>query len=73
MRAGVVKGQLIYVDTEDGQIQVMDSVDHQVTDLSIDENTRLPANSSWEELVGDDIEVVVIDGKTQNIYLLTEE
>lgn len=73
MRAGVVKGQLIYVDTEDSQIQVMDKADHQVTDLNIDENTRLPANSSWEELVGDDIEVVVIDGKTQNVYLLIEE
>lgn len=73
MRAGVVKGQLIYVDTEDSQIQVMDKADHQVTDFNIDENTRLPANSSWEELVGDDIEVVVIDGKTQNVYLLIEE
>lgn len=73
MHAEVIKGQLIYVDTEDGQIQVMDKADHQVTDLNIDEGTGLPVNHSWGKLVGDDIEAVVIDGKTQNVYLLTEE
>jgi len=73
MHAEVLKGQLIYIDTEEGQIQIMDEVDHQVTALNIDENTKLPANHSWERIVGDDIEAVVINGKTRSLYLLTEQ
>ena len=73
MRAVVIAGKLVYVDTEDGEIQIMDRTDHQVTDLNIDQDTKLPTGHSWEMLVGDDIEAVVINGKTQNVYLLTEE
>ena len=72
MHAEVLKGQLIYVDTEEGQIQLMDRADNQVTALNIDAETRLPGRNDWQNLVGDDIEVVVIDGKTKNVYVEEE-
>ena len=73
MRAVVLAGQLVYADTEDGKIQIMDRTDHHVTDLNIDQDTKLPIGHSWEMLMGNDIEAIVIDGKMQNVYLLTEE
>ena len=72
MHGKVIKGQLTYVDTEEGQIQLMDD-DNQVTTLNIDAGTRLPYRNDWENLVGNDIEVVIIDGKTKNVYLEMEE
>ena len=73
MHAEVLKGQLIYVDTEEGQIQLMDKGDNRVTALNIDADTCLPYKNDWESLVANDIEVVVIDGKTKNIYIEIEE
>ena len=73
MHAEVLKGQLVYVDTEEGQIQLMDKGDNRVTALNIDADTYLPDRNDWENLVGDDIEVVVIDGKTKNVYVKIEE
>ena len=72
MHAEVFKGQLIYVDTEEGQIQLMDRADNRVTALNIDADTSLPGRNDWESLVGDDIDVVVIDGKTENVYVEEE-
>ena len=73
MHAEVLKGQLIYVDTEKGRIQLMDRADNRVTTLNIDADTRLPGRNDWENLVGDDIDVVVINGKTKNVYYVEEE
>jgi len=72
MHAEVFKGQLIYVDTEEGQIQLMDKADNQVTTLNIDADTSLPGMIGWEGLLGDDIDVVVIDGKAKNVYVKEE-
>jgi len=72
MRAEVIKGQLIYVDTEESLIQIIDRGDSEVTDLSIDTDTRLPSAYSWERLVGGDVEAIVIDGKTKHVYPLAE-
>lgn len=69
MHAEVLRGQLTYVDTEEGQIQLTDRADHEVTQLDITSDIKLP----WEKLVGGDVEAVVIDGKTKDVYLLTEE
>lgn len=73
MHAEVLRGQLIYVDTEEGQIQLMDRGNNGVTVLNIDADTRLPGRNDWENLVGDDIDVVIIDGKTKNVYYVEEE
>ncbi len=72
MHAELFKGQLIYVDTEEGRIQLMDRADNRVTALNIDTDTSLPGMNAWESLVGDDIDVVVIDGKTTNVYVEEE-
>ena len=68
MHAEVFRGQLTYVDTEEGQIQLTDRADHAVTEFDITSVIKLP----WEKLVGGDVEVIVINGKTQDVYLLTE-
>lgn len=73
MHAEVFKGQLIYVDTEEGQIQLMDRSNNGVTVLNIDADTRLPGRNDSGNLVGDDIDVVVINGKTKNVYYVEEE
>lgn len=69
MNGRVLTGQLTYVDTEDSQIQIMDEDKHQVTDLDIDANTELPGSFCWEDLVGENVEVVAIDGKVATISL----
>ncbi len=61
------------MDTDEGQIQIMDRADGRVTDLDIDAHTRLPASFGWESLVGRDVEAVAVDGKTENICLLAEQ
>lgn len=73
MHAEVFRGQLTYVDTDDGQIQITDRTDNQVTTLDFDADTRLSSLHGWESLVGDDIEVVVIDGKTKEVHSLPIE
>ena len=72
MHAEVIKGQLIYVDTEEALIQLIDKDDGEVTDFSIDTDTMLPSAYSWEHLIGGDIGVIVIDGKTKSVYPLAE-
>jgi hypothetical protein len=72
MRAEVIKGQLIYVDTEEAMIQINDKDDGKVIDLNVGTDTTLPAAYSWARLIGTDIEVIVIDGRTKHVYPLAE-
>lgn len=73
MNAKVWKGQLVDVDTEKGQIQIVDEADGRVTTLNIDASTELPVSWDWEGLMANDIEAVVVDGRTKNVYLVTKE
>lgn len=73
MNAIVWKGQLVYVDTEKGQIQIVDEADGRLTTLNIDASTELSGNWDWEDLMASNIEAVVVDGKTKTAYLVTEE
>jgi len=72
MQAEIIKGQLIYVDTEEAIIQITGKDDGKVIDLSVGTGTTLPAAYSWERLIGADIEVIVIDGRTKHVYPLAE-
>jgi len=69
MHAEVFNGQLTYVDTAEGQIQLKDRNDHEVTTIDI---TTVP-NVNWEELMGFDVEAVVVDGKTKQVYMIKED
>lgn len=69
MRLEVFTGQLTYVDTKEGRIRLTDRHNREVTGLDI---TSIP-NLHWEELVGGDIEAIVIDGKTKDLYPIIEE
>lgn len=73
MNAIVWKGQLVYVDTEKGQIQIVDEADGRVITLNIDASTKLPRYENWEDLMASDIEAVVVDGKIKTIYLVVED
>jgi hypothetical protein len=73
MKGQVLKGQLTYADTESDQIEITDMADGEVTALNIDAQTRLPAPYGWESLLGENVEATVIDGKTKNVCLLTQE
>ena len=73
MHAEVFRGQLTYIDTDDGQIQLTDRADNKVTTLDFDADTHLSSLHGWGSLVGDDVEVVVIDGKTKDVYSLPIE
>ncbi len=71
MRGRVLKGQLTYIDTEKSQIQILDRANDEVTTLNIDAQTS-PGSWDWERLLGEDVEAVVIDGKTKNVWLIEE-
>ena len=68
MRAEVLRGQLTYIDTNDGQIQILDRADNQTITLDFDAATKISPSKDWESLIGDAVEAVVIDGKTRSIY-----
>ena len=72
MQGQVFKGQLTYIDTEKSQIQILDRVEDDVTVLDIDAQTQLPRSWGWERLLGRDVEAIVIDGKTKNVWLIEE-
>ena len=67
MQGQVLIGQLTYINTEGSQIQITDWVEDEVTTLDIDAQTRLPHSWGWERLLGKNVEVIVIDGKTKNV------
>lgn len=71
MQGHVLKGQLTYVDTEEGRIEIMDTAEGKVIALNIDADTE--PLYVWERLLGSDVEAVVVDGKTKDVYLVAEE
>lgn len=75
MLGQVFSGQLIYIDTEAGKIRVLDRDDNRWTELNIDADTQLPFNlgRDWESMLGDDVDVIVIDGKTKYVSLTKVE
>lgn len=70
MQGQVLKGQLTYIDTEKSIIQILDTADDDVITLDIDAQTHLPGSWGWERLLGEDVEAIVIDGKTKNVCLI---
>ncbi|MFC1964936.1 hypothetical protein ACFLWG_02905 [Chloroflexota bacterium] len=74
MNGQFLAGQLTYVITNDGQIQIMDQDTRQVIDIDIDididANTELPTSLGWEDIVGKDVEIVAIDGKAMSVGLI---
>ena len=69
MRGEVLTGQLTYVDTEEAQIHIMDRATGEVSELDIVPDIK----AHWDRLVGRDVEAVVIDGKTREVYSQVEE
>ena len=70
MEGVVYKGQLTYLDTKGGRIEITSRTDGEGRCLDIDSNTELPQQSTWEDLLGRDVEAVAIDGKVKSIRLL---
>ena len=70
MIAKVHSGQLTYVNTTNGQIQIRDLIDGRSTYLHIDDKTTHPG---WETLIGAEVEAIVIDDKTTKVYEIAEE
>jgi hypothetical protein len=72
MKGCVYDGQLISVNTETGHIEVMEN-DGESYLLPIDSNTRLRLATGWETLLGEQVEVIVIDSKVTKVSLLEWE
>lgn len=66
MEGRLIRGQLTYVNTDEGIIEIDDFRTDSVK-LDINSDTRLVSFTDWEHLVGTDIEAVVIDGAARSI------
>ena len=72
MVAEVIKGELVYINTGGEIIHIIDDYNQQVT-LKIDEDTELPYDYSWPDLMAERIGAVVIDGKVSRVYRIIED
>jgi len=68
MLGEVLKGQLVFVNTDTNLIGIPNSLDPCIiTPLEIHAQTKLPYNYTWEDLLGRYVEVVTIDGKVKKL------
>lgn len=72
MQGRVLKGQLTYIDTHEGCIQITDIAEDEVITLDIDAQTCLPGSWGRVRLLGEDVEAIAIDGKINNVCLIEE-
>jgi hypothetical protein len=72
MKGCVYTGQLASVDTDSGEIEVIEN-DEQSYILSIDSGTRLCFGGDWENVLGENVEAIVIDDKTIKVTLIQNE
>ena len=73
MEGTVIKGELTYFNTSKGMIHIKDEVDGADIFLDITAATQLSEPLNWEDLIGREVEAIVIDDKTKEIYLTEEE
>lgn len=66
MEGRLIRGQLTYVNTNEGIIEIEDFRTDIVT-LDINSDTSIINLSDWENLIGNDIEAVAIDGVAKSI------
>jgi len=69
MKGEVLRGQLIHIDTDQGQIQVSNLANDDVDTIKIDLTTKLPAQFGWDILLGEYIEVVIVEGEARKVNL----
>jgi hypothetical protein len=72
MEAMVIEGQLTYINTDQGEIHITDKDDGKYTLLNITTDTQIPL-AEWEDIIGRDVEAIVIDDEVRNIVLISRE
>jgi hypothetical protein len=72
MKGEVWSGQLDYVDTDKGVIDIVIKSGESVN-LKISSEILLPFSSSWESLLGEDVRVIVINGEGKRVCWELEE
>ena len=72
MKATVMKGQVTYLDTEQGIVHITDKVDDEAVAVYSTPDTQLPQSLNWEDLIGQEVEAIVINDKAKEIYLIEE-
>ena len=70
MEASVLKGQLTYINTDKNYINITD--DGESIRVEIIPETRIPTNE-WQEIIGHEVEAIIIDSKVKTIEFAGEE
>jgi hypothetical protein len=70
MHAEVFRGQLTYVNTDDGRFQIRDLKDDQETSFTISDKTK---DCSWERLIGSNVEAIVVNDTVTKVYEIDDE
>jgi hypothetical protein len=73
MKGYLYTGKLVYVDTDQGKIGVLEKEDDYERVLIIDERTEYDTRGGWQNMMGSDVEVVVVDGKVTRVDYVVEE
>ena len=69
MEAAAIKGRLTYVSEKRGVIDIMGEADNEAYNADITPDTQLPGSTGWEDLIGQDVEAIVVDGKVTKILM----
>ena len=69
MEAVDIKGELTYINTDRGIVHIIDKADNETVIADITSDTQLPRSTGWEDLIGQDVEAIIIDGKVSEIAL----
>jgi hypothetical protein len=67
VKAEVYKGQLIYADTDEGQIRITEKGSGKVITINIHSSTFIPDAWGWEGLMAQDVEAVVVNGQARRV------
>lgn len=73
MEAMAIRGELTYVNTDRGTVHIVDKADNETAFAGITPDTQLPRSTTWRDLIGQDVDVIIVDGKVSEIYIALEE
>ena len=66
-------GKLILEDTCDGEIQIKNKEDNTIQTIRLNQDMKNLSNKVWQDMMGCDIEAVVVDDEAVNVYDVTAE
>ena len=73
MQFTLYSGKLVLVDTDDGEIHLKNRDDNTIQAIRLNQGLKNNSDKVWEDLMGCDIEAVVVNHEAVKVYDITVE